>query len=355
MMTYFHPLFEVLPFLHLRGPAGSGKSRGGGCVAQVAFNGVAKGNPSPATIFRNVDRARYTYVVTEADNLADLDSGHRFAQQLQASTTRTEANVDVAEGDKKFEPRTYFTFAPKVLCSTKPIKSQPLRTRCIRLDITRTPNADQGKLRTSTTDETVWQPLRDDLYRLQLGAWKTVAAARDRVIKRWESVTGRTFDNWLPLMTIAQCVGPDVVEVVKQMAQADMEEHQADAANTFEAILYKFALAVFEQDKSITRDELWRRFLETVGDENGQPLWAKMADVEVTTQQLRTWVRGKQVLIRDLQRLGLLDKVVKGREHNSYLMDAQRARTLAAQYLGEDVEVCGDTVEVPWNFEKASA
>ena len=77
MMTYFHPLFDTLPILHLRGPAASGKSRAGRCIAAMAFNGEMKGNPTPATLFRTADRSRHTVIVAEGDNLAVLDSGER--------------------------------------------------------------------------------------------------------------------------------------------------------------------------------------------------------------------------------------------------------------------------------------
>ncbi len=123
----------------------------------------------------------------------------------------------------------------------------------------------------------------------------------------------------------------------------------ADAANTFEAVLYKFAVYAFSRHDTMTRDELWREFIDEhdfgYGESAGQPAWAKETDTAVTRQQLKSWVRGKGRLVEDLKRLGLVDKPEHGRANNYYRTDAARARRLAAQYLGDHLDDGGGDVE----------
>ena len=72
LMTYFFPLFDFLPILHLRGPAESGKSRLAHVLAALAFNGATFGCATDATLFRYAHEGRYTQLITEADHLSSL-------------------------------------------------------------------------------------------------------------------------------------------------------------------------------------------------------------------------------------------------------------------------------------------
>lgn len=356
MMTYFHPLFEFLPILHLRGPAESGKSRAGGIIGHLAFNGIVEGSPTPSTIFRHAHDGRYTQVVAEADQLAGLDSGDPFVRQLQSSCSKAEATVEVSEGKSNsatYQPATYFTFSPKVILSTREFKSQPLRSRRIKLDMVKVPNADEIKLRASVTDDAVWQPLRDDLFRLLLTQWTSVAAARDALKGDWrgpKAPTGRTFEKWLPVATIAYLVSAETLQVIQELAHEDMSEQQSNAEGTFESDIMKFARYVTRNgDQKLSAKELYREFLDTgIAQIYGAPLtpiWAEATGTPVTVDQCRQWVKTDRSLVAELQRLNLIPRQSEHkRAGNVYSLSSEHIRATVEQYMG-DIEIAGSASE----------
>ena len=295
----------------------------------------------------------FTQVLKEADHLNKLGSGDSFVRQLQAAFSRSEAMVDLAEGGqgKKFTPTTYYTYSPRVFCSTKRFESHPLRTRCIRLDFIKTPNADQDKLDRTMNDESVWEPLRDGLYRMQLLRWQEVRASQARVLAEWRgegAPKGRTRDKWLPLATVAALVSEDVSKKLRLRAYKDMSEQQQDAATSFDAMLLKFAANFARKQNEmtieVTRNELYRAFAG-----NGRPSastsfyaaddtppWLKETGTTVTVDQLVTWVKSAGALLKELQRLKLISAEPKRKsDNNYYLIDRQAVLDIAAEYVGE--------------------
>lgn len=364
-MTYFHPLFDFLPILHLRGPAESGKSRAAHALAGLCFNGTALGCATDATLFRHAHEGRYTQIVAEADHLAALGPGHRFVRQLQSACSKAEANVDVAEGvatragAKTFAPVTYRTFCPRVFLSTRPFKSQPLRSRCIRLDLVKSPCADQGKLRESVTEDGTWAPLRDRLYRLQLHRWREVRDARERAKAVWageRAPTGRAFDKWLPLVTLASLVSPEVEATIRELAGEDALEHQRVAADRHEAHIALFALWLVrdDADQALSRKELHEAFLAVpsggLAGEATRPLWARDTDAPVTVESLRRVVPNQAALVGELARLRLIDAQAEHtRTGNIYRLRHARVVDAAGGIVGPD-----EVARVLGEFDRAA-
>lgn len=351
MMSYFYVLFDFLPILHALGPSESGKSRAGDAVRNVAFNGIKQGTATPAVIFRHAHLGCYTQVLAEADHLAQANSGDAFVRQLQSCCSKGEATVDLAEGStgKKFQPVTYYAYSPRMLLSTKKFGARTLRNRCIRLDFVKTPSANQAKLRKTMNDDTVWEPLRDKLYRLQLLKWRDVERMRSKAQDTWvgeHAPKGRVFDKWLPLATIAALVSRDVLDVVKHLTMDDMNEQRDDAAGDFSAVLFKF-LYWFVHDKQgntveTTRTALWDAFAGDFAKEDTTyakpPTWLKATATTVTPDELKKWVRGPGVLVRELQGLRLLPKEPKGkRDANYYVLDRTHIMGTVEEYLGDAV------------------
>lgn len=361
MMTYFHPLFDFLPILHLRGPAGSGKTRAGTIVGYVSFNGAVAGRSTTASVFRDAHEGRYTQVITEADHLAMLDSGNELVQQFQAGCSKSEAWVVVTEGGKglPFQTARYYIFNPRILLSTKHFKSHPLRSRCIRLDLTNTTDTDETKLRKSKDVDAIWSPLRDKMYRLLLRNWRDVQEAQERLKDTWRGTEkakddtirrapkGRTFEKWLPLATIASLVSDEVLDVVKELASEDQKNQQEDAEDTFEAILFKFAEWVTKKgDSELKEEEIYDDHFRK-GAWSGiaarpetwdTPNWARETDTPVTYEQLDRWIKTKRALVKELKRLNLIPKEPRhDREKgNLYLFSKNNIEKVVGAYLGSD-------------------
>lgn len=322
MMTYFHPLFDVLPILHLLGPSESGKSRAAVALGEVAFNGKVTGSATPATVFRKANAGRYTQIITEADELATQKSSDAFVKQLQGATTKGEAVVEVAEKGIRgpFQPRTFYAFNPRVLVSTKDFgKALTLRNRCIRLDMVKSPDADQEKLRKSITESSAWATGRDLMYRLLLQRWYDVEATRNVLRNEWvgeNAPTGRTFDKWLPLATMANLAGDDVFTTLKELAWESMVEQQEDTTHSQMGILCHFMeYVVRNSNENLQRQQLWDELLKCsnrpgtyashLGDSD-VPDWARAYDDAITVGTLKSMFSGARKLVDALKRNRLI-------------------------------------------------
>lgn len=346
MMTYFHPMFDVLPILHLYGPSESGKSRAAIALGNVAFNARVAGSATQSTVFRNADKGRYTQILTEMDNLTKLDSGDPFVQQLQGSTTKAEASVAVSDKSAKegFKPTTFYGFSPRVLASTREFKALTLRNRCIRLNLVKSVNADKAKLNRSMNDNAKWSPLRDMLYRLQLLRWREVEDARETLQSEWNddnAPTGRVRDKWLPLATMARLVGVDALEVVTELAGADMEEQKEDTAGSIMGILCNFMeYVVRDGDVTLRRHELWEKLLycgqypnqQTASDE-AQPDWAKACGDSITRGKLKEMFSSDVMLAKALKNNMLIPDIKKLKTHSEYRINQTDVQAITRAYI----------------------
>lgn len=67
-MTYFYQRFQYLPYVHLVGMPGSGKSRIANMIASMAYAGkLVDGTMTDAAMFRFTDQQDGTLVIDEAD------------------------------------------------------------------------------------------------------------------------------------------------------------------------------------------------------------------------------------------------------------------------------------------------
>ncbi len=358
MMTYFHPLFKKLPILHPLGPSESGKSSAGILYSKVAFNGHTYSDYTPSSLFRMAHERRETQVLTESDDLAQMNSGDRFIKQLQGGTTKEEAMLTLTgtQSNKTFKPETYYTFNPKVLVSTKEIKAPTLRNRCITLYITKTPNADPEKLRRAEEDtEELWEDLRDNMYRLLLVRHAEVEQSRLKTLKEWKGPRGRVRDKWLPLASIARLVSKEVLREVHELAMEDQREQQRDERTTFEALIFRFARYIVKDgDKKLTAGEMFDEFLKlgipnrpsqfgpTQQEINEEPpLWATKLGLTISHKKLREWVRDRDGLVRELSNRNLAPREKEKTRTNKgfpYKLDKSHIDALVAAYIGTEEE-----------------
>lgn len=358
MATYFHPLFECFPFLHLLGPGGSGKSRVGDMLQGVAFNAITEGSATRAVQFRLAHDGRYTQVLRECDHLHKLTSGDQVVQDLQAGYKKSEGYVDLMEVTKDaMRQTTFYTYSPRAFLSTKGFSLAPtLRRRCIRLDLVKSANPDKRKLRRSHEDA-VWAPLRDEVYRLLLCDWQQVAQTQQELKDTWDDIQEEVFDNWLPLLTMAKMVSPKLLEQVKEMAKQDEEEHQQDASESFHGALYSFAwwlVTTKDGRVPLSGDNLYGYWLSPTGHpyrtteeierqyEQKPTKWAKETGTTVTLSQLRQWVKGPDKLLMEMKKLDILDGrdyPAGDKEHtrsgNVWHLREEHIKGVAAAYLGE--------------------
>jgi hypothetical protein len=367
LLTYYHPLFDKLPILWCYALQGVGKSRLAEAVAYLSFNGMVTSTATRSTIFRTADAGRYTQALTEMDVLTATQSGETLVTDFHGCTSPGEAWVAVAEQDNgkgRYKPVRYYGYSPRILCTTVPLKSGPLLSRCVRLDIQAKNDPDMDKLdRTLKPDNLDLYDVRDMLYRVQLGRWSEVQEAYQAAKATWrgaDAPKGRPRDKWLPMMALATLTGDGAaIETVKQLAAKDTREFFKSRGDTLDAYLMRFAaLLASKGDLTVTRKELWRVFVqdgwEATGHVENDPNeadWGSVLGLHIELDWLkRGKAGGPQKLVDELQRLKLLSAGRQDSKNTYYTLPHEQIYDQVTAHLGADVAAECEHAFLPWGW-----
>lgn len=197
MGTYFHQLFPAFPRLHLHGERGSGKTKILTLITALAFNGLLRLNPTPATLFRLVHSLRPTLSLDETETLA----GHDRAELLSILNGgyKRGAQVDRCLGDNH-ELRSFDVYSPISLGGISGLNSV---TEDRALTIVTVRGKDRSRINCEViSDDSLFQEIRNCCYRLILSRFLHVQEVRQGlVLPDW--LTGRHRELYMPLLAIA--------------------------------------------------------------------------------------------------------------------------------------------------------
>ena len=70
VLSYVYRQFDSVPYLHLHGPKGSGKTTCGRLFEALGFNGQMTTSCSAASLFRNIDQSSPLFVLDETESMA---------------------------------------------------------------------------------------------------------------------------------------------------------------------------------------------------------------------------------------------------------------------------------------------
>ena len=205
MGTYFHRVFSAFPFLHAKGPKGSGKSQLLDTLNQLAFNAV-KARPTLAALGDTVETLHGTMLIDEAGSLA-RDNNEELVETLAGSYKKNGFKRRVTNFDKKRGRETieFETFSPKAFASTKELPEN-VRDRCLTIPLIRSAR----NLSDPNDDSPLWLEIRSKLYRFLIGTYQEVES--EYVIRRAEyrssnHIAGRNLEMWLPFETMLRISG----------------------------------------------------------------------------------------------------------------------------------------------------
>lgn len=207
LMTYVYPIFSSVPFLHLLGDKGTGKSQALDLLQQLSRDGQ-KVRLTPAAVGDATEARRPTLLVDQVDNLS------RELEDLLADSYRRGARRMLVVIDNKGRRLgEYETFGPKALAGIESLPDD-LRDRAIVVRTTKAPM----RLAAILPEDPDLRRLRAESYRwVMLNGFK-LADLRDMLIDGAESPLiaqewsvlgqyhGRRHDLWLPIEVVMEAL-----------------------------------------------------------------------------------------------------------------------------------------------------
>lgn len=204
MLTYCYPAWPAVPYIHITGPLGSGKSRLLEFLFRLAWRATSASSMTAGVVFRTLHERGGTFLIDEAERLGEKSSHMSELLTLLLAGYKAGGRVSRLQRDGQgYHPVHFDVFGPKVLASIGDLVPT-LTSRSIRSRMLRTAgDRPEVQARMDACSER-WQTLRDDLHTFSLthaGAILQVANTTDPLAG---GMSGRDAELWRPLLGLAQ-------------------------------------------------------------------------------------------------------------------------------------------------------
>jgi len=216
--TYMYTLFDAYGYLALLGPMGSGKTKLGEILEQLAFNPIRTSSITPAILYRSVEIAGCTLILDEQDALRATKVSDDRLGLLRDGYKKGGTVLRTKELARDGAPLLFNVYSPKVIITTSDMEGM-LADRCIPIHMLRSVGKQGTALVTQHSDQL--HAIRDELYGLALTVFQQV--------RRYYQDPGmavqlnnRQRERWLPLLAIAQVLCPDQLPGLEEMAYQDI-------------------------------------------------------------------------------------------------------------------------------------
>lgn len=237
--TYFFPIFNAFPYVHLKGMKNSGKSTGLNLLKLLAFNACKEIATFPA-MRDKIDGQRATFLVDQADKKlgtnADGDILDSNIDSYKKSSSKITKNVQVGKGwmDVDFDG-----YSPKGFASRKDLHFD-LRDRLILFTL----NKASTSLMELDDSSPVWLELRNELYKLLISNFVNVKNLQIEIKAKYKDnneIIGRQLELWLPIETVLQLFSIDetLIDKCKKVFKLK-HKHTEDTLSNLEWTILEF-------------------------------------------------------------------------------------------------------------------
>lgn len=214
--TYYLPLFQTFPIMHVHGFKECGKSHLLLFLSLLGFNGSLD-LPSSSALYRRAEAETPTLCIDDFEETFGKNAEKRedFLRLLRVCYKRGNT-ISRVNKDKGMTVEFFEVFMPVALSNVKGM-DDVLGSRSIQLIMRR--SIDKTITRsTYKPTEAIWKDLRDQLYISTLQNWELVRTAHDSFS---EDLFSREFELWLPVLSIGKVALPEdrysaLVEYAKQ-------------------------------------------------------------------------------------------------------------------------------------------
>jgi hypothetical protein len=210
--AHAHDCFDISPVLAITSPTPEcGKTTCLTLLCALVPRPCPASNITAAALFRAVEKWQPTLLIDEADTF--LKNSDELRGILNSGHQRSSAYVIRTTGDDH-EPRQFRTWAPKAVALIGKLPPT-LASRAIHIELRRkTVSESVERLRSDRHDHL--EPLRRQAARWVADNAESLRTT-DPVMP--EALSGRTLDNWRPLIAIADLAGGEWPARARRIAQ----------------------------------------------------------------------------------------------------------------------------------------
>lgn len=273
--SFVFDAFGVSPILKLTSPVfRCGKSSTLVILSCLTNRALLAGNITSASLFRGVEAWHPTLIVDEADRF--VAANDEMAGLLNAGWTRGTAFVVRVEGDRN-EPRLFSAWCPKAIAAIGTL-SETIEDRSIRVSLDRKP---VGVRKADAFDvdvvHAVTEPVRRRIARWTADNLAAIATAQPT---RPPGLDDRSWNNWKPLLAVAEVAGGDWPARARSAAVALSGGEDAEDVST---LLLRHIREAFGGADRISTADLMRALVD-----NDEGPWAKWWARDVAADELKS-------------------------------------------------------------------
>ena len=265
LFAWVYDRFNELPYLRVRGDAGSGKSRFLLTVGSLCYKPIfASGASTVSPIFRLIDTFRGTLVVDESD-WKQTDERAEVVKILNNGNgkgfpvLRSEAN-----GKGEFNPRAYVVFGPKLIATRGFFDDHALESRCLTEDMGQRPLRDGIPINLPEVAADEARVLRNKLLLFRFRTFHRCRVNEDLVDRTIEPRLNQVF---VPLLSV---IDDSAIRVeLRELARRYQHDLVTERGMSTEAQVMDVIneLLLLSDEPRLSIKEITQRFTERFGEE----------------------------------------------------------------------------------------
>lgn len=209
MLSYVYPVFDAVPYIHLTGLAGSGKTHAARILASLAFNGHIEVDPTESSLFRTIEATRGLVVLDDQETgvINRKYSENPFMTILKVGYKRGGLVTRMDRRGNDFVPVRFDVYCPKVITNVFGLEDI-LADRTIPIMMREIPKGLDRQINTSPLRPEQAQPLVDDLFLFAMQHTPTIA----RLANEPSQYANRTEEIFSPLFVLAMYIDSHMPE-----------------------------------------------------------------------------------------------------------------------------------------------
>jgi hypothetical protein len=227
MLTYCYTPWSSIPYLHIVGPLGSGKTRVFEVLARIVYRPLQSSNLTAASLFRTLHETGGTLLLDEADRLGDRTPETRELESILLSGYKAGSPaVRLERSGDGFVTKRFNVFGPKAIAGIANL-SPALASRCIRFTMFRCDPESPKPRRRIDENLDAWASIRDDMHHLALeygSTWRQLSQ-QDEVCP---VMSARNYELWQPILSLAAWIENSGAEGLLSL----MQEHSVQSSQS---------------------------------------------------------------------------------------------------------------------------